>query len=271
MKLKNDDYFSKLYISPNSIVSKDIVDEKIKIIRQQAKKKEDQIYDETSRKKSAIYKYEHLDKLEEWESKMEKAYEYCSSPKNILLRNIIVDLNRQTQGINLEIKNLNEPQSSIVIRKTQRDGECIDSDDLRLLEIEKYDLIDGIKKLKNSLKRYKMKLSLNWERLECDFYAEGLDIRKIQEDKRYLQAILQAIETQNMQSFRDDEHIYSHYIGKVEFDETTENYVVLINEKIKQSIQLIKKQPNEKNGNIKSETTELEGNNQKLEDENTER
>ena len=74
-----------------------------------------------------------------------------------------------------------------------------------------------------------------------------------------------------MQSFRDDEHIYSHYIGKVEFDETTENYVVLINEKIKQSIQLIKKQPNEKNGNIKSETTELEGNNQKLEDENTER
>ena len=173
MKFRNNDYFSDLYIPQNAIVSKSMIDDKFEIIKEQAKKKEEQIYDESRRKKSAIYKVDHLDRLEEWISKIEKAYEYCSLPKSILLRNSIVDLNRQTHGINVEVKDVDEQKSSLVMRKTKRDGEYIDTSEFTLLELEKYDLIEGINKLETPLKRYKISLALNWEKLECDFYAEG--------------------------------------------------------------------------------------------------
>ena len=247
MKFRNNDYFSELYISQNTIVSRSMIDDEFELIKKQAKKKEEQIYDESKRKKSALYKVNHLDKLEEWKLKMEKAYEYCSLPKSILLRNSIVDLNRQTHGTNVEVKDVDEQKSGLVMRKTKRDGEYIDTTDFKLLELEKYDLIEGIKKLETPLKRYKISLALNWEKLECDFYAEGLDIQKLQDDKRYLQVLLKAIEAQNMQSFREEENIHSYYIGKIECDDFTGNYVVLVNERIKQALQLKRKHISGKN------------------------
>lgn len=241
MNIRKNDYFSKLFISNNVIVSKSVIDDKFELIKKQAEKKEGQIYDESKRKKSALYKVNHLDKLEEWKSKMKKAYEYCSLPKSILLRNSIVDLNRQTHGTNVEVKDIDGQKSSLVMRKTKRDGDYIDTTDFKLLELEKYDLIEGIKKLETPLKRYKISLVLNWENLECDFYAEGLDIQKLQDDKRYLQVLLKAIEAQNMQSFREEENIHSHYIGKIECDDFSGNYVVLVNESIKKALQLKRK------------------------------
>ena len=246
MKLRNNDYFSELYISQNTIVSKNMIDDEFELIKKQAEKKEEQIYDESKRKKSAIYKLNHLDRLEEWKSKIEKAYEYCSLPKSILLRNSIVNLDRQTHGTNIEVKEVDEQKSSLVMRKAKRDGEYINTTDFKLLELEKYDLIEGINKLETPLKRYKILLALNWEKLECDFYAEGLDIQKLQEDKRYLQVLLKVIEAQNMQSFRDGENIHSYYIGKIECDDLTGNYVVLVNEKIKEALELKRKHMTEK-------------------------
>lgn len=241
MKFRNNDFFSDLYISQNTIVSKSMIDDEFELIKKQAEKKEEQIYDESRRKKSAIYKVNHLDRLEEWKSKIKKAYEYCSLPKSILLRNFIVDLNRHTHGINVEVKDVDEQKSSLVMRKTKRDGEYIDTADFKLLELEKYDLIEGINKLETPLKRYKILLALNWEKLECDFYAEGLDIQKLQDDKRYLQVLLKAIEAQNMQSFREGENIHSYYIGKIECGDFAGNYLVLVNERIKQALQLKRK------------------------------
>lgn len=268
MKFRNNDYFSDLYIPQNAIVSKSMIDDKFEIIKEQAKKKEEQIYDESRRKKSAIYKVDHLDRLEEWISKIEKAYEYCSLPKSILLRNSIVDLNRQTHGINVEVKDVDEQKSSLVMRKTKRDGEYIDTNEFSLLELEKYDLIEGINKLETPLKRYKISLALNWEKLECDFYAEGLDMQKLQDDKRYLQVLLKAIEAQNMQSFREEENIHSYYIGKIECDDLTGNYVVLVSERIKQALHLKRKNMSEKDNAKERMTVEEFENNLNKENRN---
>lgn len=264
MKLKKNDFFSQLYISPNTIVSKDIVDKKIELIKKQTDKKERQIYDETNRKKTALYKVEHLEKLEEWKLRIKKAYKYCSSQKNISLRNAIVNLNRQTQGIDIEEIDTNQAKSIIVMRKTKRDGDYAVTPDFKLLELEKYDLINGVRKLKDSLKHYKIILTLNWENSEWDFYSEGLDIHKLQEDKTYLQALLQSIETQNMQNFKDNQHTSNLYIGKFETDETTGNYKVVINEKIKEACKLNKKTLGVGHSTEKS----IDINNQHLEDKN---
>ena len=72
MNFKRDDYFSELYISLNKRFGKEDVENKYELIESEAKKTENNIYDETIRKKSPEQKMEQLNKLNKCIEEIEK-------------------------------------------------------------------------------------------------------------------------------------------------------------------------------------------------------
>ena len=156
MILIKGDFFAELMIGPRERVSEKLVKQKYDKFMEDAEKREEKIYDETNRKKSAFYKSEKLDELKEDIEEKNKAYLYCSSPRNILLRNIIVDLNSneneeknndENREVNDEffdtIKQVERQEPDIkgqpLLRKTIRDGEGLETPELSIIELKKFD------------------------------------------------------------------------------------------------------------------------------------
>lgn len=259
MILIKGDFFADLMIGPRERVTRELVDQKYNEFMENAKKREEKIYDETNRKKSAFYKSEKLDKLNEEINKKKKAYLYCSLPRNILLRNIIVDLNSneneeknntENREVNDEffdtIKQVERQEPDIkgqpLLRKTIRDGEGLETPELSIIELKKFDLVDVIRKLPIQIKRYKIIIPSKEGNFDYDFYTEGIDIAELQMNKKYRQAVLKAIELNNMNG-------ENSYIGRIEKDKQG-RYVVSKNKKIGQAVEFEERRINKKSPNI---------------------
>lgn len=259
MILIKGDFFADLMIGPRERVTKELVDQKYNEFMENAKKREEKIYDETIRKKSAFYKSEKLDELKEDIEEKNKAYLYCSSPRNILLRNIIVDLNSneneeknntENREVNDEffdtIKQVERQEPDIkgqpLLRKTIRDGEGLETPELSIIELKKFDLVDVIRKLPIQIKRYKIIIPSKEGNFDYDFYTEGIDIAELQMNKKYRQAVLKAIELNNMNG-------ENSYIGRIEKDKQG-RYVVSKNKKIGQAVEFEERRINKKSPNI---------------------
>ena len=210
-------------------------------------------------KKDAIYKIEKLDELKKDIEEKKKAYLYCSSPRNILLRNIIVDLNsnesegknnNENREVNDEffdtIKQVERQEPDIkgqpLLRKTIRDGEGLETPELSIIELKKFDLVDVIRKLLIQIKRYKIIIPSKEGNFDYDFYTEGIDIAELQMNKKYRQAVLKAIELNNMNG-------ENSYIGRIEKDKQG-RYVVSKNKKIGQAVEFEERRINKKSPNI---------------------
>lgn len=235
MDFINRDYFMDLFISPRESVSKEKVESKYKLILEDMEERKENIYDETLKKKTASEKLVELNKLDEWMKNKKRAYQYCSVDKNILLRNLIVNLNEGNDISYIREIKRNDPEirTQPIMRKTVRDKEGLETSDLRIIELEKYDLIDGIKKAQLSLKRYKMIIPDLYEDFDYDFYTEDLDIVQLQTNTKYRQAVLRAIELNNM--YGD-----TNYIGRVELDDNGK-YIISKNGKIERAVELKQK------------------------------
>ena len=259
MILIKGDFFAELMIGPRERVSEKLVKQKYDKFMEDAKKREEKIYDETNRKKSAFYKSEKLDELKEDIEEKNKAYLYCSSPRNILLRNIIVDLNSneneeknndENREVNDEffdtIKQVERQEPDIkgqpLLRKTIRDGEGLETPELSIIELKKFDLVDVIRKLPIQIKRYKIIIPSKEGNFDYDFYTEGIDIAELQMNKKYRQAVLKAIELNNMNG-------ENSYIGRIEKDKQG-RYVVSKNKKIGQAVEFEERRINKKSPNI---------------------
>lgn len=259
MILIKGDFFAELMIGPRERVSEKLVKQKYDKFMEDAKKREEKIYDETNRKKSAFYKSEKLDELKEDIEEKNKAYLYCSSPRNILLRNIIVDLNSneneeknndENREVNDEffdtIKQVERQEPDIkgqpLLRKTIRDGEGLETPELSIIELKKFDLVDVIRKLLIQIKRYKIIIPSKEGNFDYDFYTEGIDIAELQMNKKYRQAVLKAIELNNMNG-------ENSYIGRIEKDKQG-RYVVSKNKKIGQAVEFEERRINKKSPNI---------------------
>ena len=259
MILIKGDFFADLMIGPRERVTRELVDQKYNEFMENAKNREEKIYDETNRKKSAFYKSEKLDKLNEEINKKKKAYLYCSLPRNILLRNIIVDLNSneneeknntENREVNDEffdtIKQVERQEPDIkgqpLLRKTIRDGEGLETPELSIIELKKFDLVDVIRKLPIQIKRYKIIIPSKEGNFDYDFYTEGIDIAELQMNKKYRQAVLKAIELNNMNG-------ENSYIGRIEKDKQG-RYVVSKNKKIGQAVEFEERRINKKSPNI---------------------
>ncbi len=259
MILIKGDFFAELMIGPRERVSEKLVKQKYDKFMEDAEKREEKIYDETNRKKSAFYKSEKLDELKEDIEEKNKAYLYCSSPRNILLRNIIVDLNSneneeknndENREVNDEffdtIKQVERQEPDIkgqpLLRKTIRDGEGLETPELSIIELKKFDLVDVIRKLLIQIKRYKIIIPSKEGNFDYDFYTEGIDIAELQMNKKYRQAVLKAIELNNMNG-------ENSYIGRIEKDKQG-RYVVSKNKKIGQAVEFEERRINKKSPNI---------------------
>lgn len=259
MILIKGDFFAELMIGPRERVSEKLVKQKYDKFMEDAKKREEKIYDETNRKKSAFYKSEKLDELKEDIEEKNKAYLYCSSPRNILLRNIIVDLNSneneeknndENREVNDEffdtIKQVERQEPDIkgqpLLRKTIRDGEGLETPELSIIELKKFDLVDVIRKLLIQIKRYKIIIPSKEGNFDYDFYTEGIDIAELQMNKKYRQAVLKAIELNNMNG-------ENSYIGRIEKDKQG-RYVVSKNKKIGQAVEFEERRINKKSPNM---------------------
>ncbi len=234
MNFKRDDYFSELYISLNKRFGKEDVQNKYQLIKLEAEKTENNIYDETIRKKSPEQKMEQLNKLNKWKEVKEKAYRYCSVSGNIALRNAIINT-----GNIAVLKETKRDDSNIngcpIMKKTLRDVEGLETPDFDIVQTEKYDLIDGIKKLPIQIKRYKIAIQIGRDSFDYDFYTEDLDIVSLHINTQYRQAVLRAIEMNNMQNFEDENDINNTYIGTIVLDENG-NYCISKSEKIRQAV-----------------------------------
>ena len=259
MILIKGDFFAELMIGPRERVSEKLVKQKYDKFMEDAEKREEKIYDETDRKKSAFYISEKLDELKEDIEEKNKAYLYCSSPRNILLRNIIVDLNSneneeknntENREVNDEffdtIKQVERQEPDIkgqpLLRKTIRDGEGLETPELSIIELKKFDLVDVIRKLPIQIKRYKIIIPSKEGNFDYDFYTEGIDIAELQMNKKYRQAVLKAIELNNMNG-------ENSYIGRIEKDKQG-RYVVSRNKKIGQAVEFEERRINKKSPNI---------------------
>ena len=259
MILIKGDFFADLMIGPRERVSEKLVKQKYDKFMEDAEKREEKIYDETDRKKSAFYISEKLDELKEDIEEKNKAYLYCSSPRNILLRNIIVDLNSneneeknntENREVNDEffdtIKQVERQEPDIkgqpLLRKTIRDGEGLETPELSIIELKKFDLVDVIRKLPIQIKRYKIIIPSKEGNFDYDFYTEGIDIAELQMNKKYRQAVLKAIELNNMNG-------ENSYIGRIEKDKQG-RYVVSRNKKIGQAVEFEERRINKKSPNI---------------------
>ena len=258
MILIKGDFFADLMIGPRERVTRELVDQKYNEFMENAKKREEKIYDETNRKKSAFYKSEKLDKLNEEIDKKKKAYLYCSLPRNILLRNIIVDLNsNNNEEINGDedrrfldtIKQVERQEIDIkgqpLLRKTIRDGEGLVTPELSIIELKKFDLVNVIRKLPIQIKRYKIIVPSQEGKFDYDFYTEGIDIAELQMNKKYRQAVLKAIELNNMNG-------KNSYIGRIDIDENGK-YIVSKNRKIEQAVEFEQRRINVANQNKREE------------------
>lgn len=259
MILIKGDFFADLMIGPRERVSEKLVKQKYDKFMEDAEKREEKIYDETDRKKSAFYISEKLDELKEDIEEKNKAYLYCSSPRNILLRNIIVDLNsnENEEKNNTENREVNdeffdtikqverqdiETTGQPLLRKTIRDGEGLETPELSIIELKKFDLVDVIRKLPIQIKRYKIIIPSKEGNFDYDFYTEGIDIAELQMNKKYRQAVLKAIELNNMNG-------ENSYIGRIEKDKQG-RYVVSRNKKIGQAVEFEERRINKKSPNI---------------------
>lgn len=234
MNFRKSDYFSELYISPNKRFNKEDVENKYELIKSEAKKTENNIYDETIRKRSAEQKMEQLNKLNEWREIKDKAYQYCSVSGNIVLRNAIINTGNLTTIKEVK-RNDDDINGCPVMKKTVRDIEGLETPDFDIVQTEKYDLVDGIKKLPIQVKRYRVAIQIGGESFEYDFYTEDLDIVKLHTNMQYRQAVLRAIEINNMQNFGNENDINNTYIGTIVLDEN-DNYCISKSEKIRQAV-----------------------------------
>ena len=266
MILIKGDFFADLMIGPREKVSEKLVKEKYDKFMEDAEKREEKIYDETDRKKSAFYKSEKLDELQEDIEEKKKAYLYCSSPRNILLRNIIVDLNsnesegknnNENREVNDEffdtIKQVERQDLQIkgqpLLRKTIRDGEGLETPELSIIELKKFDLVDVIKKLPIQIKRYKIIIPSKEGNFDYDFYTEGIDIAELQMNKKYRQAVLKAIELNNMNG-------ENSYIGRIEKDKQG-RYIISKSPKIEQAVEFEERRINKKSPNMNRQSRNI--------------
>lgn len=237
MILIKGDLFTELMIGSRQRITKELVEEKYNELKKEFDKIEENIYDETTRKKAAIQKLREINKLEEWIERKKVAYLYCSSPENILLRNIIIDLDansnvkpfeklpilRQIQEEDLEVK------GNPILRKTTKTSETLDTRDISIIETERFDLIDVIEKLPVQVKKYKIIVPSLRGKFEYVFYSEGINTNKLASSIEYREAVLKAIELNKMQG-------KNNYIGKIEEDEKGE-YVEIKNRKIEGAVE----------------------------------
>ena len=85
------------------------------------------------------------------------------------------------------------------------------------------------------VKRYRVAIQIGGESFEYDFYTEDLDIVKLHTNMQYRQAVLRAIEINNMQNFGNENDINNTYIGTIVLDEN-DNYCISKSEKIRQAV-----------------------------------
>ena len=172
-----------------------------------------------------------------------------------MLRNIIIDLNsNNNEEINGDedrrfldtIKQVERQEIDIkgqpLLRKTIRDGEGLETPELSIIELKKFDLVDVIRKLPIQIKRYKIIVPSQEGKFDYDFYTEGIDIAELQMNKKYRQAVLKAIELNNMNG-------ENSYIGRIEKDKQG-RYVVSRNKKIGQAVEFEERRINKKSPNI---------------------
>ena len=255
------DSFEELFILADSKVNIDLVNENYRLIQEGIEKKKNDIY---GRKTSILQRVEALNKLGEKEQRKARAYEYCSRPENILLRNIIISLESDEKVSKLkEIKTKDSKiKGTLLLRPTVKDGEGLETPDLSIVELQKFDLIEGIRKLNTSLKKYRIVIPTQDGNFEYEFCTESLDIAELQTNTRYRQAVLRAIEKNNMQNSQEDERGRNIYIGKVKMNNDGE-YVLLKNINIQQA-QIVQpsmnmdnlkrgKSSNKRRGNLKEQ------------------
>lgn len=213
MILIKGDFFAKLMIGPRERVTKELVEEKYKAIRESLARKEG--------RKEEI-------------RQIERAYIYCSKERNILLRNILIDLDSKTEKKDINQMKIVERKDYEIkghplLRKTTRDGEGLDTPDLSIIEIEKFDLLEVIKKLPIQIKRYKIIIPSREGKFDYDFYTEEIDIAELQTNKEYRKAVLKAIEQNNMNG-------ENNYIGRIEKGENG-RYIISKSPKIKRAVE----------------------------------
>lgn len=222
MKVVNGvDYFEELFISADSKVTIDLVEEKYKLMKEGIAKRKSNIY---NRNIQMLEKVEDLNNLEKKEQRKVFAYKYCSKPQNILLRNIIISLESDGQISKLkEVKTRDiRIKGTLLLRPTTKDGDGLETPDLSIIELQKFDLIEGIRKLNTNLKKYRIVIPTAEGNFEYEFCTESLDIAELQTNPRYRQAVLRAIEKNNMQNSQRNEKNKNIYIGKIQMNENGE-------------------------------------------------
>ena len=108
--------------------------------------------------------------------------------------------------------------------------------------MKKFDLVDVIRKLPIQIKRYKIIIPSKEGNFDYDFYTEGIDIAELQMNKKYRQAVLKAIELNNMNG-------ENSYIGRIEKDKQG-RYIISKSPKIEQAVEFEERRINKKSPNM---------------------
>lgn len=238
----NTDFFNSLFINKKEKLSTEDIEQAYKDILEDIEKQKDRIYENNAI--SMIDKFNRLNKIDNKSKYFKVIYRYCKNKDNLNLRNYILELcdNGQVPRISVteieeNYENNQKSTNQPTIRKIESKVSSLETPNIQISELEKFELIFGIQATGEFVKKYRIKTYLKNEKnpqereeILYDIFSEYIDISLVVTDDNYRKNLFRAIEINQMTGD-------TNYIGNLGIDEN-DQYMILKNNLINRAVEI---------------------------------